>query len=110
MKSQLAKHGANEASTMGIHGQTIIRLECKPLPHPVAREADLRLVTIIVFYKFRTQRSFLTKKGGLAIQQRAVESPSLTEHCRVFAHSFTTRDTRVEDKSICMPKPTCARG
>ena len=42
-----AKNGANEASTIGIHGQTIIRLECRPLPHYVAREADLLLVTIV---------------------------------------------------------------
>ena len=37
-------------------------------------------------------------------QTRAVESPRLTKHCCVFAHTFTSMDVRVEDKSICMAK------
>ena len=36
----------------------------------------------------------LLRKVGLAIQQWAVRSPRMAEHCRVLALSFTSRNTR----------------
>ena len=41
--------------------------------------------------------------------KRAVESSRLAEHSCVFAHAFTSRDTRIKGKSICSAKPSLCK-